>query len=242
MRALLVVLAAILGGCGTEHIILRGPPERPFDALVVPGCPSQEDGTLSRCQLGRALWAAIVYERGWARYIITSGAAVHSPYVEAEAIAAAVAALGVPADKILLEPNALHTDENMYNSLQIAHALGLRRVAVASNRDHAMWGCRMMMDWKQKCSALPLDFGALAERHRSAGPAIDGLRTARVPDFVPLAERERRIVQLTGRHRPPSFLLYPHFGYLRLNGEMWIPWAPRRARVITWADHLTGRR
>ncbi len=236
------LLALVLCGCGTEHIILRGAPERPFDVIVVPGCPSNDDGTLTRCQLGRALWAAIIWERGWTRYVIVSGAAVHTPYVEAEALAAALAALGVPGSRILLEPNALHTDENMYDSLQIAHVLGLRRMAVASNRDHAMWGCRMMMDWRQSCSALPLDESALPERHRRAGTALDGLRTPRVADFVPLIERERRITAITGRHRPPSFLLYPHFGYLRSNGEMWIPYAPVRPRVETWADHLSDRK
>src|SRR6185369_1401839 len=99
------------------------PPVRPpYDVVIIPGCPSEADGALSLCQLSRALWGALLWERGDTRAFITSGAAVHSPYVEAEALAAALAALGVPAEHIYLEPNALHTDENMYNSLQIARA------------------------------------------------------------------------------------------------------------------------
>jgi len=223
-------------GCGTSVLVLRGAPAQPFDAVIVPGCPSEADGALSRCQMGRVLWAAIVWERGWARTVIVSGAAVHSPYVEAEALAAGLAALGVPADKILIEPDALHTDENMYHSLRVARAFGLRTIAVASSRGHAAWGCRMMLDWGQPCTALAMDESLLPERHARSGGALERIRSRRVAHFVPLAERERQIAARTGRHRPPSFLLYPHLGWLRINGQRWIPSGPARPPRTTWAE------
>jgi hypothetical protein len=99
-------LLLMLFGCGTARLELRTAPDKPFDVVIVPGCPSEDDGSLSRCQMARALWAARLWDLGWARHFITSGAAVHSPYVEAEAIAAAMAAAGVPANKIYLESNA----------------------------------------------------------------------------------------------------------------------------------------
>jgi hypothetical protein len=121
-RAAPLALALAVAGCGVARLEQRDPPARPFDAVIVPGCPSEDDGSLSRCQMARALWAARLWDLGWARNFITSGAAVHSPYVEADALAAALAALGVPADHIYVEPNALHTDEIVYYSLRIARA------------------------------------------------------------------------------------------------------------------------
>ena len=97
--------------------------------------------------MSRAAWAAILWQRGLAGAFITSGAAVHSRFVEADAIAAGMVALGVPAERIWLERDALHTDENMYFSLRIARALGFRTVAVASQKGHAAWSCRMLEDW-----------------------------------------------------------------------------------------------
>src|SRR5262245_51352872 len=139
----LPVLLVALAGCGGARLELRGAPARPFDVVVIPGCPTEDDGTPSRCQLARALWGAEL----WTRAFITSGAAVHTPWVEAETIAALMAAAGVPADRIFVETNALHTDENMFYSLHLARRLGFARVAVASNRAHARGGCMMMVDW-----------------------------------------------------------------------------------------------
>jgi hypothetical protein len=240
-----IVLALLVGaaaGCGTAGLALRGPPPEPFDVAIVPGCPSQDDGALSLCQVERAAWATMLWERGWAKHFITSGAAVHSPYVEAEAIAAGMAAMGVPADRIYLEPHALHTDENMYDSLQIARALGWRTVAVASSGGHAVWACRMLIDWGQPCRALPSDRAAVIARHRAARAALDRVRTGAEPGWVPLAERERRMVEQTGRSpRPPSYLLYPALGWLRLSGQLWIPQAPERPTIARWSE-VAGRR
>jgi hypothetical protein len=44
----------------------------------------------------------------------------------------------------------------------------------------------------------------------------------------------------TGRHRPPSYLLYPYIGFLRLNGQRWIPVAPAHAVLETWAERLAA--
>jgi hypothetical protein len=236
VAALLVSGAA----CGTGRLEQRQPPAAPFDAVVVPGCPSEADGALSRCQMARALWAARLWDLGWAHHFIVSGAAVHSPYVEAEALAEALAALGVPSERIYLEPNALHTDENMYYSLQIARALGFARVAVAG--DGARWDCRMLLDWGQPCRAFSTDLDWVRARHRAVAGMLERVRTPPVARFVPLDEREREIARLTGRHRPPSYLLYLSLGLLRLNGERWIPpAAPAEAPIVSWAKFYAGR-
>jgi len=233
--ALVVASVTLSTGC-VEQFVIKRPPARPFDAVIVPGCPSEEDGALSLCQISRAVAATILWERGEARYFITSGAAVHSRYVEAEALAAGMAALGVPADRIYLEPNALHTDENMYNSLRIARALGLHTVAVVSSRGHAAFACRMLLDWGQACGAFAVDLDAVKARHLAVHERIDALRTPAEVEWLPLDERERRLAARTGRpKRPPSFLVYPWLGYLRLNGERWTPYTPPIPPRVTWS-------
>ena len=161
---------------------------------------------------------------------------MHSRYVEADAIAAGMAALGVPAERIWLEPNALHTDENMYFSLQIARALGFSRVAVASQKGHAAWSCRMLEDWGQtSCGAFSVDLSAVEALHPLQ--RLHAVKTDATPRWIPLAERERAIARASGRRRPPSYLLYPFLGWLRLNGERWIPYgAPGAPSLTTWAD------
>ena len=59
-------------------------PTEPFDVMVVPGCPTRQDGSPSNCLLARSAWGAVLYHRGWTRHLITSGGAVHSPFVEAD--------------------------------------------------------------------------------------------------------------------------------------------------------------
>src|SRR6266436_4754403 len=78
MRAAGLLLAlGLVGGCAAQWEVI---PDRahPFDAVIVPGCPSLDDGALSPCQMSRAVWAAILWRRGVAASFITSGAAVHS--------------------------------------------------------------------------------------------------------------------------------------------------------------------
>ena len=240
MRALLVSLL-VVAGCAA-HYEVRPTPATRFDAVIVPGCPSEEDGSLSPCQMSRAAWAAILWQRGVAGAFITSGAAVHSRFVEADAIAAGMTALGVPPDRIFIEPNALHTDENMYFSLRIARALGLRRLAVASQKGHAAWSCRMLEDWGvQACGAFSVDMDAVIASHPAA--QLHAVRTEPVADWQPLAERERAIAKKIGRHRPPSYFLYPMLGWLRLNGERWIPYTPPGPpSLTTWAERWNAAR
>lgn len=234
----------ILTGCAGGRYELRGPLARPLDVVIVPGCPSADDGSLTLCQKARALWAALVWERGLADRFIVSGSAVHSPYVEAEALAAAMSALGVPADRIYLEPDALHTDENMAYSLRTAGALGARRVGVASNRGQAGWSCDMLVAWGQpSCVSLSMDLDAVKARHRAAPGVLEAVRTPRVPGWIPLDERERRDFARTGRRRPPSYLLYPFAWWERLQGGTWRPTPPRRKPlVLTWAERNAAPR
>jgi hypothetical protein len=232
-----LVLGFALAGCAARFE-MHGAPETPFDAAIVLGCPSEDDGRLSRCQMSRVLQAMKLWRAGWVRNFIVSGAAVHSPYVEAEALAAGMTALGVPADHIYLEPNALHTDENMYFSLQLARRLRFATLAAVSNPGHSAYGCLMLSDWKQSCRAFSVDAKEVRRLH-DAHPELDAVRTVRVRGWVTLADKERARGRRTGRYRLPSYLLYPYIGWLRLNGEVWTPSMPEHVVVETWAERQT---
>lgn len=103
------------------------------DALIVLGCPSNDDGTASPCQIERADIAVALEAAGYGDHYIVSGAAAHNDFVEAEALRDLLLARGVAPDAIELEPLAEHTDENLYYSSQIMLTRGLRSALVISD-------------------------------------------------------------------------------------------------------------
>ncbi|MCA9570468.1 MAG: hypothetical protein KC656_21645 [Myxococcales bacterium] len=75
-------LASTLLACAAAGHKLPPPPAG-VDAVIVPGCPNLTDGRASECQWRRAAWGAELYRTGVARNLIASGAAAHTPFVEA---------------------------------------------------------------------------------------------------------------------------------------------------------------
>lgn len=227
-------------GCASRRLEVRGAPPQPFDALIVPGCPSAQDGSLTPCQARRAVWAAILWERGYAHNFITSGSAVHSPFVEAEAIAAAMAALGVPPDRIYLEPEALHTEENVYNGLRLAQRKGWQQLGVASERGQSLGACQMLEDWHRQCGSFTMDPALVDARLQASQAELSRIRAPKAAAFIPLAQRERDRARAAGRSsRPPSFILYPLMFFRRKLGQKpWIPFAPAEPVVMTWATRI----
>jgi len=238
---LLTLLVSLGAGCTTGTTATTahlGELAQPLDVVIIPGCPNEADGHASPCQLERAHYAALLWQRGMVKRFITSGNAVHTPWVEADTLAQLMAALGVPADRILLERHALHTDENMYYSVRIARRLGARTVGVSSQPGHAHAGCAFLTAWGQPCTALPIDRAAARTL-----PAADYARLAALPfprdaHFLDVDERERSAAQREHRRRrPPSFLVYATATVMGLNGEVWIPVAqPPPVAVVSLAD------
>jgi len=236
----LMLLSVVMAGCA-GHFEVRKPLDAPFDALIVPGCPTLPDGSLSLCLQRRAVWASLLWERGQAGHFITSGAAVRTPFVEAEALALTMHALGVPADRIYVEPDALHTDENVFNSLRIAQKKGFTRLGVASERSQALGACQMLSEWHQKqlCGAFSMETSVVEHRRSDVNELLSSLRAKPVADFVPLEVRERdRAKQQNRRPRPHSAVLYPLMTFLRVFGKgRWQPFHPPDIPLLTWADH-----
>jgi len=103
------------------------------DVLLVLGCPSEEDGSPSGCQIERADIAAALHAAGYADRLIVSGGAVHNEFVEADALHDLLVARGVPSGVIVREPRAEHTDENIYFASRIMQERGWRSAFVVSD-------------------------------------------------------------------------------------------------------------
>jgi hypothetical protein len=234
-RARLILIATLVGCAPSKYLVTR-PPAEPFDAVIIPGCPSLEDGSLSYCQLGRAGQAAVLWRHGWTRRFIVSGSDVHTPYVEAEAIAQAMTVLGVPTERIILERDALHSDENVYYSLLIAEKLDLGRLAIASNEPIGSWMCELMTSWGHACAAIDMDIPALKKLMPTYDAELRALRATRIAQWEPLTAREARIARMTGHSRPASYVYYPLYW---LVGHK--PIAPAHPDPITWEERLESR-
>jgi hypothetical protein len=102
------------------------------DVIIVLGCPNNSDGTPATCQISRADIAVSLMNAGLGSRFITSGAAVHNQYVEADTLRQLLMDRGVSSSQIWIEPLAQHTDENIYYSTLIMQAQGWTNALVVS--------------------------------------------------------------------------------------------------------------
>ena len=206
-RALILCTTLLLAsGCARLPEVATTPTPD-LVAGLVPGCPVTDDGQPSECAWRRAIWAAAVWEEGALDLIITSGGAVHSPWVESQVSKAALVALGVPADRVLTETQALHTDENAAYSVRIARTVRVDRLVSLSEHGQAVGLCQMTRSWGVPCSPASLDEARVRERLAQPLPRVD---VPQVADWVPWKEQERRNRAARGleRPRPPSAVVY----------------------------------
>lgn len=116
----------------TQHKLFNKIEQGHFDAIIVPGVPF-ENNLWDRVMKGRVYWAKYLYDRGIAKNIIFSGAAVYSPYYEGKIMALYAEALGIPKEHIYTEIKAEHSTENIYYSYKLAKKLGFNSIALASD-------------------------------------------------------------------------------------------------------------
>lgn len=198
----------------TTQASADAPPRRRVDAGIVPGCPTDADGALGHCLWRRAIWAQHVWSSGLVDYLIVSGNAVYSPYTEAGALKGALVALGVPADRVIEEPRALHTDENIAYSLRIAQSRGFDTLAIVSDAVQTMGTCDMVRHWSEgiRCVPAPMDYTLV---HARMGMGLPDVRLTPQADWLPLAERERQIAEQLGTPvRPNSWVIYIRGAFL----------------------------
>lgn len=104
----------------------------PYDVVIIPGFPHDGKEWNSVIKY-RLLWALHLYENKLANHFIFSGGTVHSPYNEGIIMALYANKMGIPKEKIFIEPRAKHSSENVYYSLLIAEELGFKRIAIATD-------------------------------------------------------------------------------------------------------------
>ncbi len=161
-----------------------------FDAIIVLGSPADADGNPTPVQLSRVTEAVREYERGVAPRLILSGGSTEHGYVEAQVMARAAEALGMPASSIFAEPEALDTIHNACNSTRILQAHGWRSAEVISSPSHlpraGLIFSHEPLEWRLH-PAPPLEpQSALA---RDSAEALEILKTLRYLVYASWAEK-----------------------------------------------------
>ena len=103
------------------------------DAIVILGCPNDDDGTSSTCQEERVRIALAARDAGLGGVFVTTGGAVQNDYVEAETLKDLLVAAGVDPADIFTDPLAEHTDENLYYASLILEEQGFDDAIVVSD-------------------------------------------------------------------------------------------------------------
>jgi uncharacterized SAM-binding protein YcdF (DUF218 family) len=167
-----------------------------YDAIIVPGYPFTEPTWNQIIQM-RLIWAKYLYDKGVTRYIVTSGSAVYTPYVEARIMAEYLVAMGVPREHILLEERAEHSTENLWYGYQLARRNGLDTVALCTDP----FQTRMLYHFARrktgrKIRFLPVIFDTL--RGLPHDTPVIAYRELKIDSFIPITERESRWKRFKG--------------------------------------------
>ncbi|HEV2135900.1 MAG TPA: YdcF family protein [Terracidiphilus sp.] len=127
-----------------------------FDAIIVLGYPATSDGDPSPRELASVNEAVREYERGVAPRLIFTGAAVANQFVEAQVMALAAEAQGIPAEAVLTETQARNTVQNACFAVRMMKAHEWDSAEVIANPVHlrraAMIFSRMPIEWRMHAS------------------------------------------------------------------------------------------
>jgi len=170
--------------------LLNDARDKKYDIVIVPGVPFT-NGKWSPVMKGRVCWSKYLYDNGITKNVMFSGAAVYSPYAEAEIMAMYAAGIGIPEENIYTETLAEHSTENVYYSYRKAMKLGFRRIALATDPFQA----RMLKRFTRKyvspqVGIIPFVVDTLqAVQIHITDPEID-YRKAFRENFTALPDRE----------------------------------------------------
>ncbi len=161
-----------------------------FDAIVVLGSPADSDGNPTPMELARVAQSVREYERGVAPRLIFSGGAVRNQFVEAQVMARAAEARGIPASAIFLEPEAKDTIQNVCFATRIMKSHGWRSAEVVSSAAHlpraGIIFSRTLLQWRLQ-AAQPLVPGAALSA--GAETLLETLKTVHYLTYGSWAER-----------------------------------------------------
>lgn len=187
-----IVLAAVLLGWASlaRRFAPAGNTELTrFDAIVVLGSPADDDGNPTPAQLARVGEAVREYNRGVAPRLILTGGAARNRFVEAQVMAQAAHAEGVPSSAIYLEPEAHDTIQNACYATRIMKAHGWKSAEVISAPAHlpraGMIFSHMPIGWRSH-AAPPLAPDA------SAAIASEAMETLKTVSYLVWARQVER--------------------------------------------------
>jgi uncharacterized SAM-binding protein YcdF (DUF218 family) len=150
-----------------------------FDTILVLGSPADSDGNPTPEEMARVSEAVREYERGVAPRLLFTGGPAHNKYVEADVMAGAAAAQGIPPSAIFVETKADNTIQNACYSERIMQAHGWHSAEIVSSAYHLpraslIFG-RTSLDWRLH-AAPPVQPGAEGSGTDSA---LEILKTVR---------------------------------------------------------------
>ncbi|MFZ1689138.1 MAG: YdcF family protein [Flavobacteriales bacterium] len=192
--AFTISLLLLLAGCSINNPLkyyAAAQARKPYDAVIVPGVPY--DGVYwDPIMKGRVHWAVLLYKKGLTKNIIFSGAAVYTPYVEAEVMSLYAQQLGVPKEHCLLDPRAEHSTENLFYGWKVARDKGFTKVGLATDPFQAKMTRSFAKKMHRKLGAdldlIPIVSDTL-DMFSLITPTIDPT-TARVDSFISIYDRE----------------------------------------------------
>ncbi|MES2622420.1 MAG: YdcF family protein [Bacteroidota bacterium] len=190
---LIIIITFITSSCGLINHAANNTGKdylinAPYDAIIVPGLPFSE-GKVNTILKARILWAKWLFERKVAKNIIFSGSAVHSPYVEAKAMKIMADSLGIPSNHTFMETRAEHGTENIDFGIQLAHQLGFKKVAIATDPFQSLFLKKFTQKSKYNVALIPFPLQLIRVYHKQKIPGINSTE-AFVKDFVPLEKRD----------------------------------------------------
>ena len=109
---------------------------RRADAIVVFGAGVTPDGRCSRALADRVRTACGLFREGYAQRLIMSGGPTPGRLHETRAMRDYAIALGVPADRIVLDPGGVNTQATVDNTCRMFERLGATRVLAVSHFYH----------------------------------------------------------------------------------------------------------
>lgn len=107
-----------------------------YDVCIVLGCPTKEDGSISRMQKNRMDKAIALYQEGKVKRLLISGAGVKNHFVEADVMADYAQCCGVKQKDILKEKHARNTYDNLRYAKTLCEEHDYQHIVVVSSCFH----------------------------------------------------------------------------------------------------------
>lgn len=190
---LFLAVCLVLAHCSFQHYANKSYKEAekevPFDVVIVPGVPFVADSAnVNIIYKARILWAKHLYDSGYTKNIMFSGSSVYTPYIESRTMKLYAIALGVPEEHIFTEEKAEHSSENIYYGYKLAHKLGFKKIALATDPYQSGLLRGIIRKYTPGVMSLPIKFEKINARNKML-PSIDPA-SAKVTPFVALPNRE----------------------------------------------------